>query len=121
VTHSATGDKAQLLLQAANALNVGGGEGGISHVTSEIRRALGLSELGIETEQENTGNGVTEHTAFVLGKYLTPKLYINYSIGILDPINTLRIRYAFTKTWAIQSTTNSLGNGVDLLYTVERN
>ncbi|MDQ2994778.1 MAG: translocation/assembly module TamB, partial [Pseudomonadota bacterium] len=61
-----------------------------------------------------------QHTALVLGRYLTPKLYINYSFDMLDNNNTFRVRYFLNKNWSVQTESSSNGNGVDLLYSFER-
>ncbi len=61
-----------------------------------------------------------ENTSVVLGKYLTPQLYINYSIGLLVPINIFRVRYSLNKQWSLQAENSSLSTGLDLLYSIER-
>lgn len=119
--------QAKLLLQAASLVNIGG-EGKLSNLRNEIKDTLGLSLLDIETTSDidKKANRSIQHTALVLGKYLSPKLYIRYSFDILDHSNKLNIRYIFNKNWSIQteSTTSTTGNtfdnGVDVLYTIER-
>jgi hypothetical protein len=61
-----------------------------------------------------------------VGKYLSPRLYVNYGIGMFSPINTFTIRYLLGRTWSIQTQQGAALNGqgqatgVDVLYTVER-
>ena len=50
---------------------------------------------------------------------LSPKLFIGYSIGLIEPINTIHVRYKISKNWQLRSKSNSLGNGIDLFYTFE--
>lgn len=112
-----------LLLNAAESLNVGGAQG-ISKVRGELMHHLGLSSIELEStmaESQTNGNGngskiLTPNTSLVLGKYLSPRLYINYSIGLLDPINTFKAKYQLNTNWAVQTDTSKLGSGVDLLF-----
>ena len=130
-SQQAAGNKAQLLLQAASTLNLGG-TGKVSNLLKSLRKKLGFSELGLTQETQlnaksqklqhgETSNpgGLTTNTAFALGRFLTPKLYINYSIGLLEPINIFRAKYYMGKYWSIQSESSPLGNGADLFYTIE--
>jgi len=131
----ASENKAQLLLQAASAMNFGG-TGEITNFVNTLRDKLGFSELGITEEARinkpreivpsklnqptKPGDALTTNTAFALGRYLTPKIYVGYSIGFLDPVNTFRVRYHMGRYWSIQTESSSLGSGADLLYTIER-
>lgn len=123
-----SGDKTQLLLKAATTLNFGGTASGFNKITSELQHKLGLSELTVGAENLVTtttkdgvpANKVMTNTALMLGKYLSPKLYLSYSIGLIEPINIFRIRYHLSHGWSLQSESSSNGNGADILYTVER-
>ena len=118
----ASGSKAQILLVAAQALTAGDSPGPIANLTNQVKNSLGLSELSIEsvpTASSSSDDGPLQNTSLVLGKYLSPKLYVNYSIGLLDPISTVRVRYSLSKNWAIQTESNTLGNGIDILYSFE--
>lgn len=134
-SEEATGNKAQLLLQAASALNFTG-VGEINNLVNKLQQKLGLSELGLGTEtyfnrpqeispiqlnpETKPGESLTTNTAFVLGKFLTPRVYVGYSLGLLDPISTFRVRYSLGRYWSIQSESSTLGTGADLIYTIER-
>jgi translocation and assembly module TamB len=114
---------AKALLGAAQALNLGGSGGTLSRFKSQLEQKLGLSELDItsyETKNKASPESTIQHTAFVLGRYLSPKLYVNYSFDILDHTNVFRIRYFLSKTWSVQSESTSDGNGLDILYSFER-
>lgn len=114
-------DNAALLLQAASALNFGGNHGGLSNLTSHLRQSLGLNELGVQSETiTNDEDTTTQNAAVVLGKYITPKLYVRYSHGILEPTDTLNIRYMINQHFTVQTQSNHDSNGIDLLYTLER-
>ncbi len=109
----------QTLVSAVSALNLSGAS--VGNLTNQIKDSLGLSELGLESDSEfNKDNDLVSNTSVVLGKYLTPRLYISYSIGILQPINTFRARYQLSRRWVVQAETNTNGNGADLFYSIER-
>ena len=55
----------------------------------------------------------------VLGKYLTPRIYISYIVGLLEQVNTLRIRYQLSEKWVIELETGK-ESGADINYTIER-
>ncbi|CAM4464782.1 MAG: hypothetical protein LEGION0398_MBIBDBAK_00946 [Legionellaceae bacterium] len=105
----------QLIYNAASTLDFS--------LSEQIKNTLGLDEINIGSlsslnpQQNNT---TTQNTSLILGKALTPKLYLNYSIGLLKPINTLRLRYFFTPNWILQSETNSVANAIDLFYTFDK-
>ncbi|MDM8563177.1 translocation/assembly module TamB domain-containing protein, partial [Candidatus Marithioploca araucensis] len=97
-----------ILLNAAAALPLKYGD----KLTKKMGKDLGL-EAGISTE-----DGI-EQAAFVLGKYLSPGLYVSYGIGLFDGKNVLRMRYELTKRLMLETETGT-ESGVDLRYTLER-
>lgn len=109
-------NQGQALYQAVSALNLGGNGFGV------LQKSIGLDQIGFDTEPvyDAKTKQYTQGTALVLGKYITPKLFINYSIGISEPINILRMRYHFNKNWSVQSETSGDSNGIDFLYTIEK-
>ena len=117
----ATDNKTQLLFQAATTLNLAG-TSKMSNLFGTLRKKLGFSELGLtqETQQQKKSDNLMTSTAFSLGRFLTPKIYISYSIGLAEPINIFRAKYYLNKYWSIQSENSPLGNGADLFYTIER-
>ncbi|OQW93720.1 MAG: hypothetical protein BWK79_09685, partial [Beggiatoa sp. IS2] len=106
---SATSGENQVLLSAASTLPFAQGEGMIKKISTQ----LGLDEAGLSSE-----GGIGE-TALVVGKYLSPNLYISYGIGLFDNSNVFRIRYELSKRWRIETETGTQ-SGVDLRYTLER-
>src|SRR5690606_31330898 len=67
------------LAAAARALQLAGGE----RIARRIGAAFGFEEVDIETGSTN------EAAALVLGRQLSPRLYINYSIGLFESENVL--------------------------------
>jgi translocation and assembly module TamB len=115
LTASSGGDNNQLLANAATSLGLAGG-GFLAQ--SLIGKKLGL-DVGVETiNPGNTGN--TQSSAFMIGKYLSPRLYIGYGVGILQRFNVFRIRYTLFKHLIIQAETGGIQTGADLFYDLER-
>lgn len=105
-----------------SALSSMGPANGFSHrATEKLEKTLRLNEINIEsTPVFNPGKNTTETTtAFMVGKQLSPKLYLRYSIGLFNPVSILNLHYQLNDHWAVQSETSTLDNGADLLYRIE--
>jgi len=111
----------RLLFKALTILNFGGSDS--EQIGAQLQHNLGLDELSIETEETlsaDSDGGVVENTSLILGKALSPKLYLQYSLDIIELVNTLRVRYLIDKSWLLQTQTNTIGtNSLDVLYTFE--
>ncbi len=71
------------------------------------------------TGETGTSAGVSE-TMLVVGKYLTPKLYISYGRSLFSGGNLLFLRYDLSKRWQIESQTGE-ASGIDIYYKLEFN
>ncbi len=58
-------------------------------------------------------------TSLVLGKYLSPRLYVQYATSLFQPGNIFRLRYKLSRRWSV-STETGIESGIDFLYTIER-
>jgi translocation and assembly module TamB len=108
----ASQSESSAMSRAALALGVKGG----NFVSERINENLGLDAFGIESGSDETA----AEAAFVIGKYLTPSLYVSYGIGIFESVNTLKLRYAFAPRWRLETETSSNASGGDLIYNIER-
>ncbi len=109
------GGDATLLLDAASSLLPRGGGVG---VTDRIKSAFGLETLTVETR--TNAEEETRETSLVLGRYLTPRLYIAYAAGVANTLNVFRVRYQLTKRWLLQTESSSEESGGDVLFKIER-
>lgn len=118
--NQATQQDSMNILSALSLLNLNGNS--TSQIKTQFSSALGLSEFSISHEQEydKQQNSVVENTSLLLGKALSPRLLVNYSLGLVEPINTLKIVYKLSKNFSLQSEHSTNANGVDLYYTIER-
>lgn len=80
-----------------------------------------LDTLSIQTGSGEAGAASDNDLAeLVLGKYLSPDLYVSYGIGLFKPVNVLSLEYSLSKNWKLKSETSSESSGGDLIYTIER-
>ncbi|MGB5541620.1 MAG: translocation/assembly module TamB domain-containing protein, partial [Gammaproteobacteria bacterium] len=108
-----TSDSQRSAMQtAALMLGLSGGE--------SIGKSLG-EELGFDevTLGSNPGEGVTQ-ASLLVGKYLTPELFVSYGIGLFEPVSTLSLRYALSRRWKLVGTASALESSADLIYEIER-
>ncbi|RRQ20679.1 hypothetical protein D6C00_00900 [Thiohalobacter thiocyanaticus] len=105
----ASGAEGQLLLRAATAMGVKGGDA----LAGRIGESLGLDEVSV------SGGETAQDAALVLGKYLSPRLYVNYSVGLFDSLSTLNLRYELSRRWSLESEVG-VETGADLLFNIER-
>ncbi|MDF1654841.1 MAG: translocation/assembly module TamB domain-containing protein [Coxiellaceae bacterium] len=116
--HASGGGSAADLTVLINAFN-SAGPSHFGDFMGKLEKGLGLSEFGIESEtsMDIAGNPIDSQNSFVVGKYITQKIYLRYSRGLIDQNNTFLLRYMITPKWAIQTTQSYLGSGGDIIYT----
>ena len=110
----------QLLLNAAT--NLGSEKNNIGQLVNKVQQEIGLDQLTIGTKpifNPNT-NSLQQNTSLIVGKNLSPKLNISYSLGLLDQISILNINYLLNKNFSLQTTSSNFANGLDLFYKVEK-
>lgn len=108
-----TSDSERSALQtAALMLGLSGGES----IGKRLGNQLGLDEVSIEREP---GADVNQ-AALLVGKYLTPELFVSYGVGLFEPAATLRLRYALSSHWKLVGKTAALSSSADLFYEIEK-
>jgi translocation and assembly module TamB len=109
------------LAAAALALRLTGGDA----LAQRIGSAFGIEEVGIESGTTGTtaatGTAATtgQSAALVLGKQLSPRLYINYSIGLFTPTNVLHLKYKLSQRWSLETQSGAQAGG-DLIFSIEK-
>lgn len=119
---------------AALALGLSGG----NYLAGRIGNTLGIGNLSIGT---NNGGGSavaaqpqaisgaaaeagskamagSEAAQLTLGKYLTPRLYVSYGVGLFQASQAFRLRYKLGRGLELQ-TESGVSTGGDLIYTFE--
>ncbi len=117
---SSLGGEGTALLGALSALSPG--TSGTNGMTETLSKILGTADVNISSVQtfNSTTNQMESTPSFVIGKQISKKLSLHYSVGIFNPVSILNVRYQYNKHWAIQSETSTIENGADVLYSFER-
>ena len=97
----------------AQALAVYGLERG-SGVTSRIGETLGLDEVRLGSDWENTD------ASLMLGKQISDRLYLRYAIGLFDALSTVMLRYTVSRKVHLEAQSGSDRQSIDLIYQIER-
>lgn len=105
-----------------------------------LSKVLGVDEFGISQRDNSTSpktntiggkndkwfsstalSNTLDNTDVYLGKKISKDLYLYYSYGIADSLNTLRLRYLLGNhfTFEVTSRSQGQGNGADMLWTVD--
>ena len=98
-----------MLGSAARALGTAGGD----LLAKNIGSKLGVDDIGVG-DNETLGGA-----AFTVGKYLSPKLYLSYGVGIFDPGEVVTLRYIFTPRWNFETENSTKGSRAGFNYRYE--
>ena len=109
---SASSSQGNLLYGAATSLGLAGG----ALIANKIGALFGI-KASVEKTQPQQPTGQEQATLF-LGRYLSPRLYVAYGVGIFEPANVFRVRYRITKDWLVQ-TESGTETGGDVLYKLQ--
>jgi translocation and assembly module TamB len=85
-------------------------------LASQIGRRIGLEEVGVESSIDSAGE---TNQQLVLGKFLSPRLFISYGISLTESINTLKLRYTISDRWVLKTEAGE-NQSADIEFTVER-
>ena len=96
----------------------GAAEGDLSNIeqggailAGQFGKYVGLDDIGL-TQDDETGSQL------VIGKYLSPRLYVSYGISLVEEINTLKLRYTIGDRWTL-SVESGLEQAFDVEYRIE--
>ena len=101
----------QNALLAKAALSLGVDKSG--SITQQIGSSLGLDELNVSGDED------LESTSLLLGKYLSPRLYVSYAHGLFTSVGTVGFDYQLTKKISVEAESGE-AQAIDLIYTIER-
>jgi autotransporter translocation and assembly factor TamB len=104
-----SGTEGEMMAKAALALGLSGGDS----IARRLGDQFGLDEVRVESND----NG--DQASLVVGRYLSPDLYVSYGVGLIDALNTLKLRYRLAERWHVQ-VESGVYQGADLLFTIER-
>ena len=104
-----------LIVGATNDVGQGGSllaAQGSALLVGDYTHLVGIDQMTVEAD-------ATNGTALVLGKFLSPRLYVSYGISLAQAINTLKLRYTIGDNWVI-NTESGLNHSADIQYSFQR-
>lgn len=81
-------------------------------LAGQVGHYIGLDEIAFET-------GLDREASLVLGKFLSPRLYIGYGISLTDSVNTFKLRYTVGDRWVVRGEAGE-EQSADIEYTIDR-
>jgi translocation and assembly module TamB len=105
------GGEGSAVSSAAQALGSAGG----NMLAKSIGTRLGVDDIGVSSSDALNGN-----SAFTVGKYLSPRLYLSYGVGLFEPGQVITLRYRLTQRWNFEAQNATDFNRASLNYRYER-
>ncbi|WP_458069811.1 translocation/assembly module TamB domain-containing protein [Rhodanobacter sp. BL-MT-08] len=105
------GGEGSAVSSAAQALGSAGG----NLLAKSIGTRLGVDDIGVTSSDALNGS-----SAFTVGKYLSPRLYLSYGVGLFDPGQVITLRYRLTQRWNFEAQNATDFNRASLNYRYER-
>ena len=96
------------MASAALALGLASGD-----FLAHSRDNFGIDDIYVES------NDTGDQASLVVGRYLSPKMYVSYGVGLVESLNSLTLRYQLADRWNLEAE-NGHTHGLDLLFTIER-
>jgi translocation and assembly module TamB len=103
-------DQAGELDSAATSLGLTGGD----LLAQRLAPRLGLDEFSVGARPGETA----DLARLTIGKYLSPKLFLSYGVGLFQPGHFFRLQYDLSRRFKLQGE-SGLNQGGDVLYSVE--
>jgi translocation and assembly module TamB len=104
----ASSEDGDMMVQAALALGLSGGD----RIARSLGNRFGMDEMRIDS------NDTGDQASLVMGRHLTPRLYVGYGVGLIKAINTFNLHYQISKHWQLKGESGE-NSGIDILYTID--
>jgi translocation and assembly module TamB len=91
---------------AAQAIAQGG-----AILAQQLGSKVGIQDVSLESD--------LDETSLVLGRYLSPRLYISYGVSLTQQLNTVKLRYTLSDRWTLKTEAGQ-ARGADLVYTIQK-
>ncbi len=105
------GGEGSMVNAAAQALGSAAGDLLAKRIGSE----LGFDDIGVSSDEALGGS-----SAFTVGKYLSPRLYLSYGVGLFEPGEVVTLRYRLSKRWNFEAQQATEFSRASLNYRLER-
>ncbi len=100
----------------SGASTAGAGNAALAQGAAILGQQLG-SHVGIE--DVSLESDITNETSLVLGRYLSPRLYVSYGISLTEQLNTLKLRYTLGDHWTVKTEVGQ-ARGADLVFAIDK-
>ena len=107
---TAVGSGESDLVQSA-ARSLGGAAGNL--LAKGLGKRLGISEIGV---QDNDQVG----SAFTVGQYLSPRLYLSYGVGLFEPGQILTLRYRISNRISLEAQQGPISQKAGINFRIEK-
>lgn len=84
-------------------------------LAKSIGSRLGVDDIGVSSSDALNGS-----SAFTVGKYLSPRLYLSYGVGLFDPGQVITLRYHLNGHWSFEAQNATDFSRASLNYRYER-
>ncbi|MGN6283484.1 translocation/assembly module TamB domain-containing protein [Frateuria sp.] len=106
-----SGGEGDMVGAAAQALGSAAGD----LLAKSIGSRLGIDEIGVSSNEALGGE-----SAFTVGKYLSPRLYLSYGVGLFEPGQVITLRYRLSQRWNLEVQNATEFSRASLNYRLER-
>ena len=105
------GGEGSMVSAAAQALGSAAGD----LLAKRVGSQLGLDDIGVSSNEALGGS-----SAFTVGKYLSPRLYLSYGVSLFEPGEVITLRYRLSKRWNLEAQQATESSRASLNYRLER-
>ncbi|MCX7513015.1 translocation/assembly module TamB domain-containing protein [Frateuria hangzhouensis] len=105
------GGEGDMVGAAAQALGSAAGD----LLAKSIGSRLGIDEIGVSSNEALGGE-----SAFTVGKYLSPRLYLSYGVGLFEPGQVITLRYRLSHRWNLEMQNATDFSRASINYRLER-
>jgi translocation and assembly module TamB len=97
---------------AQNASSAALGQGA-ALLAAQFGSRVGIPDVSLETDP------LLNETSLVLGRYLSPRLYVSYGVSLTQQLNTFKMRYTLSDRWTLRTEVGQ-AYGADLVWSITR-
>lgn len=84
-------------------------------LAKRVGARLGVDDIGVSSNEALGGS-----SAFTVGKYLSPRLYLSYGVGLFEPGQVITLRYRLSQRWNFEAQNATDFNRASLNYRIEK-
>jgi translocation and assembly module TamB len=105
------GGEGDMVGAAAQALGSAAGD----LLAKSIGSRIGVDDIGVSSNEALGGS-----SAFTVGKYLSPRLYLSYGVGLFEPGEVITLRYRLSRRWNFEAQQATEFSRASLNYRIEK-